>query len=61
MLKNRIVLLPIPFDDLTATKVRPAVCLTNPIGPHKHVGSPIWRDSEFHRRTGFSIAQIGVL
>jgi mRNA interferase MazF len=37
MLKNRIVLLPFPFDDLTATKVRPAVCLTNPIGPHKHV------------------------
>jgi mRNA interferase MazF len=37
MLKNRIVLLPFPFDDLTATKVRPAVCLTNPIGAHKHI------------------------
>lgn len=37
MLKNRIVLLPFPFDDLSATKVRPAVCLTDPIGPQKHV------------------------
>jgi mRNA interferase MazF len=37
MLKNRIVLLPFPFDDLSATKVRPAVCLTEPIGLHKHV------------------------
>ncbi len=37
MLKNSIVLLPFPFDDLTAMKVRPAVCLTNPISPHKHV------------------------
>jgi mRNA interferase MazF len=37
MLKNRIVLIPFPFDDLSATKVRPAVCLTEPIGPYKHV------------------------
>jgi mRNA interferase MazF len=37
MLKNRIVLIPFPFDDLSATKVRPAVCLTDPIGPHRHV------------------------
>lgn len=37
MLKWRIVLLPFPFDDLSATKVRPVVCLTNPIGPYDHV------------------------
>lgn len=37
MIKGRIVLVPFPFDDLSASKVRPAVCLTNPIGPHRHV------------------------
>lgn len=36
-MKNKIVLVPFPFDDLTATKVRPAVCLTREIMPHKHV------------------------
>jgi mRNA interferase MazF len=30
-------LVPFPFDDLTQNKVRPAVCLTDPIGPHRHV------------------------
>lgn len=37
MTKHKIVLVPFPFDDLTANKVRPAVCLTDPIGPHRHV------------------------
>ncbi|MDP3260435.1 MAG: type II toxin-antitoxin system PemK/MazF family toxin [Thermodesulfovibrionales bacterium] len=37
MIKGRIVLVPFPFDDLSASKVRPAVYLTNPIGPHSHV------------------------
>jgi len=37
MTKHKIVLVEFPFDDLSATKVRPAVCLTEPIGPHKHV------------------------
>ena len=36
-LKNKIVLVPFPFDDLSTSKVRPAVCLTEPIGQHKHV------------------------
>jgi mRNA interferase MazF len=36
-MKGKIVLVPFPFDDLTATKVRPAVCLTEPIGSHRHV------------------------
>ena len=37
MTKHRIVLIPFPFDDLSSTKVRPALCLTDPIGPHRHV------------------------
>jgi len=35
--KGRVVLVPFPFDDLSGTKVRPAVCLTNAVGPHRHV------------------------
>jgi len=34
---GKVVLVPFPFDDLTGTKVRPAVCLTEPIGPHRHI------------------------
>jgi mRNA interferase MazF len=37
MTKGKVVLVPFPFDDLSTEKVRPAVCLTNPIGPHRHV------------------------
>ena len=37
MTKHKVVLVPFPFDDLTKNKVRPAVCLTDPIGPHRHV------------------------
>ena len=36
-LKNKIVLVPFPFDNLSNSKVRPAVCLTEPIGQHNHV------------------------
>ncbi len=32
-MKHKIVLVPFPFDDLTANKVRPAVCLTDEIKP----------------------------
>ena len=37
MIKGKIVLIPFPFDDLSSIKVRPALCLTNSIGPHQHV------------------------
>ncbi len=36
-MRYRVVLVPFPFDDLTGSKVRPAVCLTNAIGAHRHV------------------------
>lgn len=32
-----IVLVPFPFDDLSGTKLRPALCLTDPISVYKHV------------------------
>jgi mRNA interferase MazF len=37
MIKNSIVLVAFPFDDLSAFKVRPALCLTNEIGRYNHV------------------------
>ena len=37
MIKDKIVLVPFPFDDLSGKKVRPAVCLTNAIGPYEHI------------------------
>lgn len=37
MIRHKVVLVPFPFDDLSTTKVRPAVCLTEPLGPHRHV------------------------
>jgi mRNA interferase MazF len=37
MIKHKVVLVPFPFDDFSSSKVRPAVCLTDPIGPHDHI------------------------
>jgi mRNA interferase MazF len=37
MIKNSIVLVPFPFDDFSASKVRPALCLTSEIGKYNHV------------------------
>ncbi len=36
-MKGKVVLVPFPFDDLSSTKVRPAVCLTDPVGAYRHV------------------------
>ena len=36
-MRFRVVLVPFPFDDLTGSKVRPAVILTDPVGTHRHV------------------------
>ena len=35
--KDKLILLPFPFDDFRTAKVRPALCLTDPIGPYCHV------------------------
>ena len=37
MIKNSIVLVPFPFDDFSAVKVRPALCLTSTISKYNHV------------------------
>ncbi len=37
MMKYKVVLVPFPFDGLSSSKVRPAVCLTEPIGLYRHV------------------------
>jgi mRNA interferase MazF len=36
-MRNKVILVPFPFDDLTGTKVRPAVCLTEAVGAHRHI------------------------
>ncbi|MGK0139546.1 MAG: mRNA interferase MazF [Algoriphagus sp.] len=36
-MKYKIVLVPFPFDDLSTTKVRPALCLTHTISAYHHV------------------------
>lgn len=37
MIKHSIVLVPFPFDDFSASKVRPALCLTSEISSYNHV------------------------
>ena len=36
-MRYKVVLVPFPFDDLSGSKVRPAVCLTDAVGAHRHV------------------------
>jgi len=37
MTKGKIFLVPFPYDDLSTNKLRPADCLTNPMGARRHV------------------------
>lgn len=37
MIRNKVVLVPFPFDDFTDFKIRPALCLSNFIGKYDHV------------------------
>ena len=37
MTRGKVVLVPFPFDDLETQKARPAVCLTEPLTPHRHI------------------------
>jgi mRNA interferase MazF len=37
MICYKIVLVRFPFDDLSSTKVRPALCLTEPLGTRRYV------------------------
>ena len=36
-MRGDVILVPFPFEDLTGSKVRPAVCLTDSIGVHRHI------------------------
>ena len=36
-MKGNIVLIQFPFDDLSTSKLRPAYCLTHPIGSYQHI------------------------
>lgn len=36
-MKFKIVLINFPFDDLSGTKLRPALCLTNFVSKHNHI------------------------
>lgn len=36
-MKGKVVLVKFPFDDLSSSKVRPAVCLTNAVGANQHI------------------------
>ena len=36
-IKGYIVIVPFPFDDVSSAKLRPALCLTRPVGPYRHV------------------------
>lgn len=37
MIKNKVVLVPFPFDDFTRSMVRPALCLSNAIGKYDYI------------------------
>lgn len=37
MIEGKVVLVPFPYDDVSGSKLRPAVCLTQPMGARRHV------------------------
>lgn len=37
MIKGRIVLIPFPFDNLSGSKIRPTLCLTEKMGPYNQI------------------------
>lgn len=37
MTKGKVFLVPFPYDDLSANKLRPAACLTNPVRVRRHI------------------------
>lgn len=37
MTRGKVVLVAFPFDDFTAEKARPAICLTEPLGLYRHI------------------------
>jgi mRNA interferase MazF len=37
MMKCRIILVEFPYDDLSDRKLRPAYCLTDPVGDNRHI------------------------
>ncbi len=36
-MKYKFAIVPFPFDDLSAVKPRPVICLTDKIGSHNHI------------------------
>lgn len=36
-IRGKVVLVPFPFEDFSTRKVRPALCLSEPIGKYEHV------------------------
>ena len=65
MMKHRIVVLDFPYDNLSGSKIRPANCLTDPVGEHRqiifalitsHIPAPLlfspeWDDPVFVRKS----------
>lgn len=37
MTRGKVVLVAFPFDNLVSEKARPAICLTEPLGAHRHI------------------------
>lgn len=36
-IRGKVVLVPFPFEDFSTKKVRPALCLSEPIGKFEHI------------------------